>query len=62
MFTQGQLYFAVFFVIAFTVVMLYTYRKDITMHRMHYKKSYHVMIAFVIFILALFAIKFFLKK
>lgn len=62
MFTQGQWYFAVFFVIAFTSVMLYTYRKDIAMHRMYYKKSYHVIIAFLLFIATLFAIKFFLKK
>lgn len=62
MFTQGQLVFAALFVIAFIITMIYVYRKDISLHRLHYKGTFKVLIGFILFIALLFAIKFYLKK
>lgn len=39
MFSKGQLIFAVFFVIAFIIVMIYSYRKDIKNHKKYYKNT-----------------------
>ncbi len=39
MFSKGQLIFAVFFVIAFIIVMIYSYRKDIKNHQKYYKNA-----------------------
>lgn len=61
MFTQGQLIFALIFIIFFVSAMIYTYKKDKKTHQNHYKGSYQVIIGFVIFILLLFIIKIYLK-
>jgi heme/copper-type cytochrome/quinol oxidase subunit 2 len=55
MFSSGQLIFAVFFVIAFTIAMIYTYRKDLKLHQVHYKNIYIVVLT-VIAIIALFTV------
>ncbi len=39
MFSTGQIYFAIFFVIAFTIAMVWSYRKDIERHKIHYKNT-----------------------
>ena len=39
MFTKGQLIFAGFFVIAFIILMIWSYRKDIVNHKKHYKNT-----------------------
>ena len=39
MFSKGQLIFAIFFVIAFIIVMVYSYRKDIKNHQKYYKNA-----------------------
>jgi hypothetical protein len=62
MFTQGQLIFASLFLVAFIITMIYVYRKDISLHRLHYKGAFKVLIGFVIFIALLFVIKIFLKR
>ena len=62
MFTSGQLLFAAIFVIVFIIAMIYVYRKDIALHRLHYQGSFKVLIGFIIFILMLFVIKIYLKK
>ena len=62
MFTQGQWVFATFFVVAFIITMIYVYRKDVFLHRLHYKGAFKVLIGFIVFIALLFVIKFFLKK
>lgn len=61
MFTQGQLVFAVLFLIAFVIAAYFVYRKDKTLHRQHYKGSYRVLIVFLLFIVFLFIMKGFLK-
>jgi uncharacterized membrane protein len=61
MFSQGQLIFAVLFLIAFVIAVSYSYRKDIVIHRNFYKGNYKVLIGFLIFIGLLFVIKIFFK-
>lgn len=61
MFTEGQLIFAAFFVVAFVAAMIYVYRKDLKLHKKYYKGSYKVLIGFMAFIAILFFIKFYLK-
>ena len=39
MFSTGQYYFAGFFIIAFTTAMIWSYRKDIKRHKIHYKNT-----------------------
>jgi heme/copper-type cytochrome/quinol oxidase subunit 2 len=45
MFSKGQLIFAVFFVIAFMILMIWSYRKDIKIHKKHYKNTFIIIIA-----------------
>ena len=61
MFSQGQWIFAAFFVIAFIIIITYSYRKDLALHRVFYKGNYKILIGFLIFIALLFVIKIFLK-
>jgi uncharacterized BrkB/YihY/UPF0761 family membrane protein len=58
MFSSGQLWFALAFFIAFVVAMFYAYGKDKNLHQKYYKGSYWVLIAFLLFIVFLFIIKF----
>ncbi|AXG72168.1 hypothetical protein KORDIASMS9_04436 [Kordia sp. SMS9] len=57
MFTTGQLIFAAFFVIVFTVIMVYAYRKDLKLHRRYYKGSLWVLLVFILFIVTIVVIK-----
>jgi len=59
MFSNGQLLFAVFFVIAFTIAITYTYRKDFKRHQVHYKGSFKILLTFIAAIVVLFFIKYF---
>lgn len=61
MFTTGQWAFAAFFVIAFVIAAIYSYRGDKLLHTQFYKGSYKVLIGFLLFIVLLFLIKFFFK-
>lgn len=61
MFTTGQLIFAAFFFIAFVAAMIYSYRKDIALHKKYYNGSLYVLAGFIIFILLLFLVKEFLR-
>ncbi|MES2484882.1 MAG: hypothetical protein V4581_02895 [Bacteroidota bacterium] len=54
MFTQGQLIFALCFIVVFVGVMIYAYRKDLALHKKYYKGSYWILLAFL-------AILFFVK-
>lgn len=57
MFSNGQWIFAGFFIIAFIAVMIFSYRKDLKLHRKYYKGSLYVLLGFIIFIALLFLIK-----
>ncbi|MCH1539046.1 MAG: hypothetical protein L7S43_03630 [Flavobacteriaceae bacterium] len=59
MFSNGQLLFAVFFVIAFTIAIISTYRKDFKGHQVHYKGSFKILLTFIAAIVVLFFIKYF---
>ena len=59
MFSTGQLVFALFFVVAFTSIIVLMYRKDAKGHKIHYSGSYKILIGFVLAIVALFLIKVF---
>lgn len=54
MFSDGQLIFAGFFAIAFLVVMVISYRKDIKLHKTYYKNVWIVGVGIIIAI-AIFA-------
>ena len=55
MFSKGQLIFAAFFVIVFTILMIWSYRKDLKIHKKYYKNTYIVIIA-VFLIIAIFTL------
>ncbi len=61
MFSPGQLLFAAFFVVIFIAAMIYSYRKDIMLHRKFYAGNYKVLIGFLLFIGFLFVVKIYLK-
>ncbi|AEH00116.1 hypothetical protein Lacal_0263 [Lacinutrix sp. 5H-3-7-4] len=60
MFSTGQLIFAICFAMVFISFIIYTYRKDINIHRQHYRGVFWVLLAFVGFIGLIAAIKFLL--
>ncbi|SNR80949.1 hypothetical protein SAMN04488111_3228 [Lutibacter flavus] len=55
MFSKGQLIFAVFFIIAFTILMIWSYRKDIKVHKKYYKNTFILLIALFL-IIAIFTL------
>ena len=61
MFTTGQIYFAIFFIIAFVITMILVYRKYLKILKPFYKGTYSIFIGFIIFIGLLFLIKFLMK-
>ncbi|PQB03825.1 hypothetical protein [Aureitalea marina] len=61
MFSSGQLIFAIFFVIAFVALMVFSYRKDKQLHRKHYKGSLWVLVGFLLFSGLLLFLKWYLK-
>jgi hypothetical protein len=61
MFSQGQIIFGVLFFIIFSIVIAYTYRKDLKLHKRFYSGSIWVLVAFIAFIAFIGAIKYFFK-
>jgi len=61
MFSTGQLIFAALFFIAFVIAMIYSYRKDIALHKKYYSGSLYVLAGFILFILFLFLVKEYLR-
>ncbi len=62
MFSTGQIIFAAFFVVAFAFFIVLSYKKDKKLHSKNYQGVKWVGIIFIIFLLILFAIKYFLKN
>ena len=58
MFSKEQIIFGILFVIAFTIALVYAYRKDLNLHKRYYKGSIRVLVAFIAFLLFIVAIKF----
>lgn len=61
MFTNGQWIFAGLFFIVFVAIIIYTYRKDLKLHRKYYKGTFLILIVFILFVILLFILKGFLK-
>lgn len=61
MFSKGQIIFGIIFFIVFSIIIGYTYRRDLKLHQRFYKGSFWVLIAFVGFILFIAGIKFLFK-
>jgi hypothetical protein len=63
MFSTGQIYFALFFVIAFVTTMIFVYKKDLNLHKLHYNgSSKWVLVGFLSFVAILFVLKYYLKN
>jgi hypothetical protein len=60
MFSKGQIIFGIIFFIVFSIIIGYTYRKDLKLHKRYYKGSLWMLVAFVSFILFIASIKFLL--
>jgi len=50
MFTEGQLIFAIFFLISFLIIIILSYKRDKKIHNKNYKNVKWVVIGFIIFI------------
>ena len=61
-FSTGQKIFALLFVIAFIATMVYTYRKDIKLHKIYYKKVWLVLLIIILVILAFKYIAYYLHE
>ena len=57
MFSTGQLYFALFFVIVFFMIIVWSYKGDKKRNRNYFKGSYKILVVFVALLLLLFLIK-----
>lgn len=55
MFSKGQLIFAALFVVAFTLLMIWSYKKDIKIHKKYYKNTFIVLIA-IFLVIAIFTL------
>jgi len=53
MFSKNQLIFAVIFIIAFTFAMIWSYKKDIKIHKKYYKNTFIILIA-IFLVIAIF--------
>jgi len=62
MFSLGQLQFAVLFAVTFIIIMFFSYKKDLKLHKQYYKGSLWILVAFLLFIGLLFVIKSILKE
>ncbi|SFZ93924.1 hypothetical protein SAMN05428642_103424 [Flaviramulus basaltis] len=60
MFSKGQIIFGVLFFIVFAIIIGYTYRKDLKVHKRFYRGSIWILLAFIAFIGLISAIKFLL--
>ncbi|TDU42692.1 hypothetical protein BXY82_0085 [Gelidibacter sediminis] len=58
MFTNGQLIFGGLFAIVFAIVLFYTYRKDLKLHKKYYKGSIWILLAFIAFIVMISVVKY----
>jgi len=62
MFTTGRIVFASLFVIAFVAVMIFSYKKDASNNKIHYKNgALQVAIILVVLIILLGLSKYFIK-
>ena len=55
MFSKGQLIFAALFIVVFTIAMIWSYRKDIKIHKKYYKNTFIIIITIFI-VIAIFTL------
>jgi len=56
MFTTGRIIFTFSFLVVFILGMLYAYRKDLKINRLHFSRSYWIIIAILLIFSSLFLI------
>jgi ABC-type transport system involved in cytochrome c biogenesis permease component len=61
MFSKGQIIFGIIFFVVFAIIIGFTYRKDLKLHKQFYSGSVWILLAFISFILFITAIKFLFK-
>ena len=61
MFSTGQIIFAALFFVAFVVVIFFSYREDLKLHRKYYNGTLYILFGFIAFIALLFLLKTYLK-
>ena len=57
MFSKGQFIFAIIFIISFTIVIIFSYKKDLNFLKNTYKGVRWVLVGFIIFFLLLIFLK-----
>lgn len=62
MFSNGQIVFAILFIVIFGIIVSYTYKRDKKLHLKNYQGVKWVGISFLIFLIILFCIKYLLKN
>jgi hypothetical protein len=62
MLSTGQLLFAAFFILIFTIVIIVTYKRDKKLHNRNYKGVQWIGLFFITFVMILFIIKYVLKN
>ncbi len=62
MFSTGQTIFAILFILGFTTILFFMYRKDKKLHQKNYKGVKVVVLTFIGFVVFLFIIKHLLKN
>ncbi|WP_343485688.1 hypothetical protein [Allomuricauda sp. d1] len=62
MLSQGQLIFAILFIIFFTILIVLAYKKDKKLHKKNYKGVIWVLISFIIFVGILVMTKYLLRN
>ncbi len=56
MFTTGRIIFVAVFLLVFIGVMVWSYSKESRLNRIHFRKSYKILIAIILFLLLQFLI------
>lgn len=62
MFTSGQLTFAAIFLVAFVLVLVFSYKGDKKKSRKYFKNSYLVLLGFLVLMGFMMFLKFYFKK
>lgn len=56
MFTTSRIIFVAFFLLIFVIAMVWSYKKEKSITQIHFKKSYKILIALVLFFVIQFII------
>jgi cbb3-type cytochrome oxidase subunit 3 len=56
MFTTGRIIFVAIFVLAFIAMLVWSYGKEKKLNKIHFDKSYKILIALILFFVTLFMI------